>query len=189
MKKACKDPPTGASERSWRAMSALALVGIVVLAAGCSTPDSKPQESPTLAGTWRSKVQFNDGAFAPIKDLEFLYVFNTGGTMTESSNYDGAPPVPPAYGIWTARVAGTKQFEAKYTYFNSKAPARFEDLSQGGGWLPGGRGELTERFTLASDGQTFQSEIVLQLYDPAGQAIEGGGRAFGHGTRIQFASD
>ena len=35
-----------------------------------------------------------------MKDLEFMYVFNVGGTMTASSNYDGAPPVPPAYGVW-----------------------------------------------------------------------------------------
>jgi hypothetical protein len=40
-----------------------------------------------------------------------MYVFNTGGTMTESSNYDGAPPVPPAYGVW--RSVGPNEFEAK----------------------------------------------------------------------------
>ena len=34
------------------------------------------------------------------KDLEFMYAFNVSGTMTESSNYDAAPPVPPAYGVW-----------------------------------------------------------------------------------------
>ena len=40
-----------------------------------------------LAGAWRGKVQFTSGAFAEIKDLEFMYAFNAGGTMTESSNY------------------------------------------------------------------------------------------------------
>ena len=41
-----------------------------------------------LVGEWRAHLQFTSGAFAPVKDLEFMYVFNQGGTMTESSNYD-----------------------------------------------------------------------------------------------------
>ena len=53
-----------------------------------------------LFGAWRGSVQFTTGAFAEVKDLDFMYLFNAGGTMLESSNYDGAPPVPPAYGVW-----------------------------------------------------------------------------------------
>ena len=49
-----------------------------------------------LVGAWKGKVQFKTGAFAAVTDLDFLYVFNAGGTMTESSNYDAAPPVTPA---------------------------------------------------------------------------------------------
>lgn len=119
-----------------------------------------------------------------VKDLEFLYVFNQGGTMTESSNYDGAPPVPPAYGAW--RATAPNQFEATYVYFNSKAPAHLDELIQGGGWLPAGRGVITERLTLATDGQSFDSSIVLDLVNQAGAHVAGGGRATGHGTRIQF---
>jgi hypothetical protein len=51
-----------------------------------------------LAGAWQGRVQFTTGAFADTKDLEFMYAFNSGGTMTESSNYDAAPPAPPADG-------------------------------------------------------------------------------------------
>jgi len=50
-----------------------------------------------LVGAWQGKIQFTTGAFADTKDLEFMYAFNAGGTMAESSNYDAAPPVPPAY--------------------------------------------------------------------------------------------
>ncbi|HET6272831.1 MAG TPA: hypothetical protein VFG32_07620, partial [Bacteroidota bacterium] len=81
-----------------------------LLATGCAV--QKKSEDNSLVGAWRSKVQFKSGAFAAVKDLEFMYVFNAGGTMTESSNYDGAPPVPPAYGMW--RKLGPGQFEAKY---------------------------------------------------------------------------
>ena len=35
---------------------------------------------------------------AAMKNLEFMYVFDADGTMTESSNYDSFPPGPPAYG-------------------------------------------------------------------------------------------
>jgi hypothetical protein len=138
----------------------------------------------TFTGAWRSSVQFTDGAFAGIKDLEFLYAFNSGGTLTESSNYDGAPPVPPAYGIW--RVAGPNQLEATYTYYSTRPPVPLESIARGGGWLPAGRGNLTERITVAADGQTFDSTITLALYDQAGKTIDGGGRGRGHGVRIRF---
>jgi hypothetical protein len=79
--------------------------------------EGRPQPSPAVAsaavaadlmGEWRAKLQFTSGAFAAVKDLEFMYVFNQGGTMTESSNYDASPPVPPAYGIW--RKVGAREF-------------------------------------------------------------------------------
>src|SRR6476469_1403752 len=71
-----------------------------------------------LTGEWRAQLQFTTGAFASIKDLEFMYSFNQGGTMTESSNYDAAPPVPPAYGIW--RKTGPNEYEAKYEFYRAK---------------------------------------------------------------------
>ena len=137
-----------------------------------------------LIGAWRSKVQFTGGAFASVKDLEFLYAFNSAGTMTESSNYDGSPPVPPAYGVW--RKVGPAQFEAKYLFYVTKPPARFEEIVAGGGWAPGGHGELTERITIAPDGRTFGSQIRLELFDPAGRPLSGGGDAKGSGQRIGF---
>jgi len=56
--------------------------------------------------------------------------------MTESSNYDGSPPVPPAYGVW--RSAGERRYEAKYTYYWTKPPSTFDEIAKGSGWAPGG---------------------------------------------------
>ena len=138
--------------------------------------------SGDLAGQWRSQVQFESGAFASIKDLEFLYVFNTGGTMTESSNYDAAPPVPPAYGIW--RKTGVNQFEAKYEFYITAAPGKKDALTDG--WLPAGRGVLSETITLSADGNSFTSSIVYQPLDSSGKPAEPESKAAGKGTRLQF---
>jgi hypothetical protein len=127
-----------------------------------------------LQGEWRAQLQFSSGAFAPIKDLEFMYSFNQGGTMTESSNYDASPPVPPAYGIW--RKTGDKTFEAKYEFYVTKPPANFEEITKGGGWGLGGRGIFVERITLSADGKSFTSKIK---YD-------GGGEATGKGVKLTF---
>ena len=78
----------------------LCLAAFLLLPTGCTLPSrSDTPRSDELVGAWRSNVQFKSGAFASITDLEFMYVFNAGGTLTESSNYDGVPPVPPAYGV------------------------------------------------------------------------------------------
>ena len=117
-------------------------IGLLLLysLAGCSSQRSASSSAAgagdSFVGAWRSRIHFNQGALAPIQDLEFLYAFNAGGTMTESSNYDGAPPVPPAYGIW--RAVGQNQIEAVYTYYNTRPPATFDDVMRGGGWLPSG---------------------------------------------------
>ena len=138
----------------------------------------------TLAGAWRGKVQFRSGAFAETKNLEFMYVFNVGGTMTESSNYDGAPPVPPAYGTW--RKVGERKYEAKYAYFWTKAPASLEELSKGGGWSPGGHGLLTQQITLADDGGSFVSMIKYEVFDQAGKPTEKESVGDAQATRITF---
>lgn len=161
---------------------------VVFLAGGCSgTAKSYPSGDPPshgLVGAWRSKVQFSSGAFAAVKDLEFLYVFNDGGTMTESSNYDASPPVPPAYGVW--RQVRPGEFEAKYVFYTTKPPAKFEDISTGNGWSPAGYGELTEQLTLSPDSRSFTSTIRYEPFDAAGNPVSGGGRAQGRGTRIHF---
>src|SRR5262245_43020613 len=111
-----------------------------------------------------------------------MYVFNQGGTMSESSNYDAAPPVPPAYGVW--KRVGPNQFEAHYEFFVTKPPPQLEDIQKGGGWLPEGRGVFTERITLSGDGHSFTSRIHYEPLDPAGKPAEGGGEAQGRATRI-----
>jgi hypothetical protein len=125
-------------------------------AAGAATLD--------LVGQWRARLEFRDGDFAAFGDLEFMYVFNAGGTMTESSNYDAAPPVPPAYGI----------------------PAGLEEITSGGGWRCAGRGVFTEIITVAADGATFASEILYEAFGEAGEPVAGGGTGTGRGVRLRF---
>jgi hypothetical protein len=152
-------------------------------AAPSATP---PQVSPPqeLVGAWRSRIRFRGGPFAEMKDLEFLYVFNAGGTLTESSNYDGAPPVPPAYGIW--RQTGPRQYELRYSFYVTKPPASFDDLAKGGGWLPAGRGDFAEKITLSDDGKTYKSTIAYAPFDLAGRPAEGDSKADGDGVRMEF---
>jgi hypothetical protein len=125
------------------------------------------------------------GAFTAAKGLEFMYVFHGDRTLTESSNYDAAPPVPPAYGVWRMIPGDGTVFEAKYEFFTTTASPP-DQFKAGAGWLPSGRGVFTERIKLAMDGRTFTSAIRYQLFDPTGAAIEGGGEATGRGVRIDF---
>lgn len=152
-----------------------------LLATGCAaTRQIAPQP---LVGAWRSSLQFESGAFATIKDLEFMYVFNAGGTLTESSNYDAAPPVQPAYGVW--REVGPNEFEAKYEYF-ATAPSAHDEFLKGAGWLPLGRGVFTERIKLSDDVQSFTSTIRYDALGLRGEPLEGGGEARGTAVRIRF---
>ena len=161
---------------------------LTLLGAACRPAPQPPAagDNPTLdlVGQWRASLPFTSGAFAPVKDLEFMYVFNPGGTMTESSNYDAAPPVPPAYGIW--RKVGPREFEAKYEFYVTKAPAAFDEISKGGGWGPAGRGVFVERITLSDDGKSFTSKIKYDQFDAAGKPAEGGGEATGKGVKLAF---
>lgn len=170
-----------ASKRSLLAM--VALLGLF----GCPPPKAPAANEPAgpdLQGEWRAQLQFTSGAFAPIKDLEFMYSFNHGGTMTESSNYDAAPPVPPAYGIW--RKTGPKDFEAKYEFYVTKAPAAFDEIAKGGGWGLAGRGVFVEHITLSDDGKSFTSTIKYDQFGVDGKPAEGGGAATGKGVKLEF---
>jgi hypothetical protein len=164
----------------WQLAIPLTLVLAVAACVQNATP--KPEPEP-FVGAWRSSLQFENGAFAEIKDLEFMYVFNAGGTMTESSNYDGAPPVPPAYGVW--RKAGPDRYELKYEYY-STAPAAEPAFLKGAGWLPSGRGVFTESIKLAADGKSFTSTMHYEAFDAQGMPAEGGGTAKGQAVRIGF---
>lgn len=162
-----------------RVLAALALLSL----AGCARAP-EPSRPPALVGAWRASVQFSSGMLAPVRNLEFLYVYNAGGTMTESSNYDGVPPVPPAYGEW--RESGAGKFEAKYSFFTTNPPADVKSLTTGGGWTPAGSGVLTERITVAADGRSYDSSMTLELFDMAGKPAAGGGEATVHARRVGF---
>ncbi len=166
--------------RSTRAVTAVAALAAACVVAGCNRSPVPPADE-SLVGAWRSTVQFKTGAFAAVQDLEFMYVFNAGGTLTESSNYDGAPPVPPAYGAW--RAVGPQVFEARYEFFVT-APS--PDVAKNG-WLPSGRGVLTERITVARDGQTFTSTIAYEALDAKGKRIDGGGDGEARGVRMDVS--
>ena len=142
--------------------------------------------SSTLAGAWRSKISFRTGTFAPVKDLEFLYAYNAGGTMTESSNYDeAANSTPPAYGIW--KQTGPGKFETKYLFYMTRPPDPRLGEPASGDWWPAGHGELTETIALSADGQTYTSTIRFAPFDKAGKPVaDSGGEGTGSATRIAF---
>src|SRR6266550_3392756 len=166
--------------KGWPVKSSISLLlttlSMVLIAAACgdavSPSMNESSERDSVVGAWRSQIRFNSGALVEMRDLEFMYVFNAGGTMTESSNYDGAPPIPPAYGVW--RRSGPRQFEASYAFYITRAPETFADIAKGGGWSPTGRGVLTERITLSDDGKSYQSTIVYSAFDQGGKPVEGG---------------
>ena len=168
----------------------LALVGVLAActaqAPGGPEPASRVSvRPPDLFGAWRASIDVKSGAFTAVKGLEFMYVFHIDRTLTESSNYDAAPPVPPAYGVWRMVPGNGTVFEAKYEFFTT-APSPPDQFKAGAGWLPSGRGVFTERITVAPDGRTFTSAIRYQLFDAKGASIEGGGEATGRGVRIDF---
>ena len=166
------------SSRDFAFSTVLALLSLLIACTSETATESEP-----LVGAWRSAIAFETGAFAEIKDLEFMYVFNAGGTLTESSNYDGAPPVPPAYGVW--RKVGPNVFEARFEFY-STAPAQADAFAKGAGWLPSGRGVFTERIEVSSDGRNFTSTLRYDAFGTRGEPLEGGGTARGKGVRIEF---
>ena len=156
---------------------------LLSLSAAC-TSDTATDSAP-LIGAWRSRIEVQSGAFAEITDLQFMYVFNAGGTLTESSNYDGAPPVPPAYGVW--RMIGPNEFEARYEFF-STAPSAVDAFIKGAGWPPSGRGVFTERIEVSGDTRTFTSTIQYEIYGLHDEPLEGGVRAAERACALEFES-
>ena len=163
----------------------LTLSALIATAWGDTTAQpSAEARHDSLVGAWRSQIRFGTGPLAELKDLEFMYVYNVGGTMTESSNYDGAPPVPPAYGVW--RKTGEHRFETKYAFFITKSPATFDEIAKGGGWSPTGHGVLSEQITRAEDGNNYTSTVSFTAFDNAGKALEFGREGTGTATRMDF---
>ncbi|MEO8002169.1 MAG: hypothetical protein ABI644_09850 [Arenimonas sp.] len=162
------------------------VLSLALLMAGFATSSyaKKISAQDNLVGAWHGKVQFRNGVLAGVKDLEFLYVFNAGGTMTESSNYDASPPVPPAYGIW--RKTGPGKYEAKYRFFWTNPPKGFDEIANGGGWPPGGSGILVEKITLSQDRKSFKSSISFDVFDKSGKIIESGSEGEAETERMSF---
>lgn len=160
-------------------------IAIAILALSAGYGHAQTRGSPDeLVGAWRGKVTFTSGMFAGLKDLEYMYVFHADGTMTESSNYDAVPPVPPAYGVW--RKTGPRTFEAKYTFFQSKSVATSQELMKSGGWGPGGYGIIRQALTLSGDGNSFSSKITVDMFDAAGKPIGVRSPGTASGSRIRF---
>ena len=152
-------------------LSVPAVVLLSCLAAvGLSCGDASSPVSDPLVGAWKGPVQFNSGVYAAIKDFEFMRVYNAGGTMTESSNYDGVPPTPPAYGVWKRTSAG--HYRARYQFYWNNMPASFEEMSENGGFPSGGYGVLEEDITLSEDGNSYKGGITAVLFDKAGTRID-----------------
>lgn len=163
---------------------ALPALATIVLFAGCSSGTGAMNRS-RLAGAWRSQVTFQSGPLAGAPHPQFLYGFNPGGTMTESSNYDeAANSSPPAYGVW--KTTGERKFLAKYVFFTTKAADSTTAMRTGSDWWPAGHGVLTEHIELSPDGRGFKSRIKLELFDLAGEPVGGAAEGSGEGSRIDF---
>ncbi len=158
----------------------------VLATAGCIRAEPPATSAGSdLIGAWRSQITFAAGPLAAFDNLEFLYAFNAGGTMTESSNYDeAANSSPPAYGTW--RQVAPHKFEAKYVFFTTASRGTTEGAPTATDWWPDGHGELTETITLADDGQSASSAIRLVLFDRQGAAIEGASEGTGKARRISL---
>ncbi len=161
----------------------------LLVALGCGKNSSQQMNESSqdgnLQGAWRAQIRFRVGTLAGMNDLEFLYAYNAGGTLTESSNYDeAANSSPPAYGVW--RKTGPYQFETKYVFYQTRAPLPADGVASAGGWLPAGHGVLSETITLSGDGKSYTSTINYTAFDKNGKPTDGGGEGSGTGNRIVF---
>jgi len=168
---------------SYRSVLSVGLL-IVILVGSFSCGEQKNLQTDELVGAWKGKVQFTTGIYAEIKDFEFMWVFNSGGTMTESSNYDGVPPTPPAYGIW--KKTGEKEYEARYEFYWNKVPASYEELAKTGGFPNAGYGVLSENITLSDDGKSYSSTIKFNLFDQSGKQTVFNEEGTAEAKRMEF---
>ena len=163
-------------------LSAGLLTVLLIILFSCS--EQKNPQIDNIVGAWKGKVQFKTGVYAEIKDFEFMWVFNAGGTMTESSNYDGVPPTPPAYGIW--KKTGNKQYEARYEFYWNKVPASYEELARAGGFPNAGYGVLSEKIILSEDEKSYSSIIKFNLFDQTGKQTVFNDEATAEANRMKF---
>jgi hypothetical protein len=158
------------------------LAGLLIILFSCI--EQKPPQTANLTGTWKGKVQFKTGVYAEIKDFEFMWVYNSGGTMTESSNYDGVPPTPPAYGIW--KKTGDKKYETHYEFYWNKVPAAYEELVKAGGFPNAGYGVLSEKIILSENGDSYSSTIKFNLFDQSGKQLVFNDEGIAEAKRMKF---
>jgi hypothetical protein len=158
------------------------LAGLLVILFSCV--EQKPPQTANLVGAWKGKVQFKTGVYAEIKDFEFMWVYNSGGTMTESSNYDGVPPTPPAYGIW--KKTGDKQYKTRYEFYWNKVPASYEELVKAGGFSNAGYGVLSEKIILSENGDSYSSTIKFNLFDQTGKQLVFNDEGVAEAKRMKF---
>jgi hypothetical protein len=163
-------------------ISSILFTGLLIILSSCV--EQKQPQTTNLVGTWKGKVQFNTGEYAKIKDFEFMWVYNSGGTMTESSNYDGVPPTPPAYGIW--KKIGEKQYETHYEFYWNNVPASYEELAKTGGFPNAGYGVLSENIILSDDGKSYSSTIKFNLFDQSGKQLVFNDEASAEAKRMEF---
>lgn len=71
-------------------------------------------------------------------------------------------------------------------FYVTKAPANFEAIVKGGGWLPTGHGVFAEKIIFSEDGKSYKSTITYAAFDQAGKPVEGGGEGEGIGVRMGF---
>jgi hypothetical protein len=107
-------------------------------------------------------------------------MYSAGGGMMESSNFDAAPPVPPAYGSWATSVDGG--FRSTYVFFTTEAVDR---LDAGAGWEFSGSGKFREAITVGPNGDDYSSRLSYELYDTADALLAGqSGEGYAVGRRI-----
>ena len=88
------------------------------------------------------------------------------------------------FSVW--RKTGARRYEARYLVFQTKAVSIKEEITKGGGWAPDGYGVLSEQVALSEDGDSFDSAIKFEIFDPEGKLTSRGGEGVGKGRRIQF---
>jgi hypothetical protein len=147
----------------------------ILLAMGVTGPAGAQRG---LEGAWRVQVTVESGPFRGSQ--QFLVMYSAGGGMVESSNFDEAPPVPPAYGSWVA--SGESGFRSTYVFFTTEAVDR---LDAGAGWEFSGSGKFRESITVGPSGNDYTSRLSYELYDTADAPLAGqSGEGYGVGRRI-----
>ena len=178
--------PTATTRRQFlgRSTAGVGLLGVGALLATASPACAQTDDENALLGAWRAHVAIDSGPLAGVP-FQFLLAYAAGGGMVESSNFDEAPPVPPAYGSWVA--TGQRTFRSTYLFFTTSPPGSPNTLATAG-WSFSGTGKLREQITLGRDGSTYSSRLYYQLFDANDKALPGQLGA-GHATASRIGPE